>query len=75
MKKVFLSFAVVAMMAVVSCKDANSETPAEEAAIETTEASADATIETVEAEADAMVDSTKAVENQKVEEVKEAAKK
>ncbi|WP_318642641.1 hypothetical protein [Flavobacterium ardleyense] len=74
MKKVFLSFAVVAMMAVVSCKDANTETPAEEANVEMTEANADATIETVEAEADAMVDSTKAVEEMKVEQAKDAAK-
>ncbi len=74
MKKVFLSFAVVAMMAVVSCKDANSETPAEEANIEMTEANADATIDNVEAEADMMVDSTKAVEDMKVEQAKDAAR-
>ena len=74
MKKVFLSFAVVAMMAVVSCKDANTETPAEEANLEMTEANADQAVETVEAEADMKVDSVKAMEDMKVEQAKDATK-
>lgn len=69
MKKVVLSLAAVALLTVVSCKDANAEANAEEA-VDNVEAVAEEAVENVEEAAEVVADSTEAA----VEAVEEAVK-
>lgn len=64
MKKVVLSLAAVALLTVVSCKDANQEAPVEE----TIEAVEETAVEAVEATEEAATDAVEATE-EAVEEV------
>ncbi len=74
MKKVVLSLAAVALLTVVSCKDANAEVEATtEDTIEAVEEQAQETIEAVEETAEEVSDSVETAVEDAVEAVEEAA--